>query len=493
MNIAIVQLGTTIELLQTAITILSFTKEYKDKDVVIICFEETYNDIEFLFKIFNLKVSLIKKKLLTNKKDHLANILNFLDSSLSKINLKTYDELYNLSYNEQSSLLSSLIESKRKFGLHTNLKNEIVINNRLSQLSYAILSEKLVSSSSLINFHNYLLDTVPSFSNEHKIFNLSKALIDLRFIKDNTIINSVLELLSKFSSQNVFSVITTKKSHFNYKNLQFVSPDLSLDDYFSMLINSTFFIGDLSFLSKLTSITHTKSLCFYSDEVSPMFNFPYQNNVELIHENLIYETFNYLSTDKNLLNFNKKYFSFKTHYIDSLGIFLKPSNESFEMPYNYILSCFYNVVWTYYLFEVEFPSPYLNFSPSLIEKFNNLDITLAKAYELLHFGATFSKRIIDDTKIELHKLIISDSIKKVQETIGLIKTLSSTSDELKPLLEYIIVRALNALGENVKEVSEEHLLIFNEGKILIEVFRELIRNTLDNLSKIRKNIEIQEV
>lgn len=463
---------------------------------------------------------------------NLASAKSELHTFLTKLNSTRFDFAINLSFTKSSSYFTTLINAKEKYGLHRNLRTEIVINDKWSQYIFSNTMNHAHGPFNLVDLYRYILGV-----NENLVLDP-----DPNFNKrDNNIVlhpfasqkkkkwgmNKWNELIYKLAKDNPdyhFHIVGGSEDKAEAQRL-LNSPALakiknrisnragnySVSEVYQLLNNSRLFIGHDSMVAHLSSETLTPTIVISLGTVRPAETTPYSNKViniapknkcypcqisdacELLpcHSSISYQVVSVIANGlinekiidhdfikKELTSFQlNTIMIYTSHYADD-GLSLKEISENYATLSN-VFSNYFKIIWLYYLRGVETNSKLPQITAETARHLSSYSKGITYLYELYNFGVKYSNMIIQSSEAENINL---DDIQKTINKIGEIDQLCNITKKNYPLLkgfvDYFYVNKANAPGNNLIEISKHNLLNYYDASNLAAVLSDFIDRSI---------------
>lgn len=528
-NVAIIQLTRTGDLLQAYQVVKQAKAEYPNGHFTLIARDQFVKGIRFLLDdIFDEIYSIDTKSFFTGSdfKAVQTNMHNFLQ----KINTTSFDMVLNLSFNKSSSYLSSLINSKVRLGLYRNTDGEVAIDDKWSQYVYATVMSGTQNPYNLVEIYRNMLgikefkaqenkedfeDLIvihPFASNTKKRWGASKWVeVIYRLLKENP--HHKLAIVGGVDDINDQNQIINSPMLKDYQSqLLPEAGQINIEGTYQLLSKARIFIGHDSMVSHLAAISNTPAVILSLGVVRPAETTPYFDKAlnivpktkcfpcqisticdlmpchnDINHQSVV-AVANLIINEEVISkdSLNKK---ISTFHLSSCKIYwsMISENGSFQLfnltddfeNSNEATHSFYRYIWDLYLKyeEGDLSAPMI--SKLTAEKMANELQGIQYLYEIYNFAAKFAKQLVEEAKAPNTKTeTINELVSKLAEVDRLTDITKTTYPITKPIIEFFYVSKSNVPGNNLKEISENYLLFYYDASNLCAMLFELLEQTI---------------
>lgn len=529
-KIALIQITRIGDVIQTCIAARQLKLEQPNIELVLITRTQFASGLSFLTNdIFDDVIYLNIKDYFKTKSDNLDQVLSQFDANFFDVIEKhRFDAVINLSFSTSSSYLTRLIKSQNKLGPTRNDKSQVVINDLWSQFVYSNVQNGKHNVYNLVDIFRFMLGSHeisfqgnndseeknisihPFASQKKKMWGTSRwTEFIYKFLKENEEY-SVNIIGSKDDEQSINNIITSNSLKSFVSRLKPVI-GTALENVYETINNSQLLICHDSMASHLAAIKTVPTIVISLGVVRPNETTPYSNNVlnlvpkrncfpcdiqtkcDLLpcHKDINHQLVARLS--KAILNgeelnheFLKKEVS--PFFLDSVDIYtpsfengfmtLFKLNES-NVSSTQMMENYYRIIWSYFFKEKEVETS-IPFLTEEVKKdlFNNRE-GVKYLFELINFGLKFSNSIVNESsKPEIDYQVLNDYVSKLGEIDKLLTLTKNTYPQLQPVVDYFYVAKANVAGRNIKEISENSLLLYYSLNNMCKVLYDLITSTL---------------
>ncbi|MAX66471.1 MAG: glycosyltransferase family 9 protein [Bacteriovoracaceae bacterium] len=531
-KVAIIQLTRIGDLIQTLQAARQFKAENPEAKFTLIARKQFAQGILFLLEtVFDDIILFDTKEFFKTKQ--LAEATKEVNFLIDHINQHKFDLAINLSYSKSSTYLCSLIQAKCKFGPHRNTKNEILIEDKWSQYVYSNVLNGTSVPFSLVDIYRYImgvqetlvLDPDPDFHKRDSNIVLHPFASQR---KKKWGLNRWNELIYKLAQENPdaqFYIVGGQEDADEAARL-IHSPALEklqkrihiragkdkISDTYQLLSNAKLFIGHDSMVSHLAAETLTPSLIISLGTVKPFETSSYSaHTINIVPKNKCFpckvETSCELLPCHGSINYqvvstiasamfkdvpiNTKFLKshltpmhlntakiFQSDY-DANGLTLNELSSDYKNTQD-VFKAYYKIIWLYYLRSTETNAELPEITKDTAQELYRYLGGVHYLFELYNFGVKYSNKIIDCTdKKETDLEEIQDYINKLGEIDQLCHITKKAYPLLQGLVDYFYVNKANALGNNLKEITQNNLLNYYDASNLAAVINDFIEKSVN--------------
>jgi ADP-heptose:LPS heptosyltransferase len=530
-RLLIIQLTRIGDLIQTVQASRQFKSENPNFHLTIVARRKFASELIFLLETVFDDIILFDTKDFFIKKDF-KSACSEVHTLVTKTNETPFDYAINLSFCKSSSYLNSLIQAEFKFGIHRNDRAEVSINDKWSQFIYSNVLNTADSPFSLVDIYRYIMGVKqtlvlepdqeftkrdnnivihPFASQRKKRWGLNRwSELIFKLIKDKPdhTIHIVGSSADHLEAQRLLSSPALKP---HKDNIITHTQDKKIVDTYQLLMNSKLFIGHDSMVSHLASETLTPSIVVSLGTVRPYETSPYSNSVinvaprnkcfpctipekcELLpcHNSINHQVINSIALgilreeeiNQSFLTQNLTPFHlngvqiFKGDYDDN-GFVLNELTSSFKSTSD-AFKAYYKIIWLYYLNGAETAAELPSTTKETADMLNKYLNGVNYLFELYNFGVKYSNKIISESESEnINFQEIQESINKLGEIDNLCNITKKSFPLLKGLVDFFYVNKANALGDNLKEISQHNLLNYYDASNLVAVLNDFIERSV---------------
>lgn len=549
LQVAIIQLTRTGDLLQAYQVVKQAKKEYPDATFTLIARDKFVKGIRFLTdEVFDKTFTIDTKSFFT--KPSFATAQSNLQHLITEINHVKYDMVVNLSFNKSSSYLSTLINAKVRLGIYRNLDGEVAIDDKWGQYVYATVMSGTQNPFNLVEIYrnmlgvkrfepqgnkdcyNDLIVIHPFASQIKKRWGSSKWVeVIYRLAKENpTHKIAIVGGPSDIKEQN--QIVNSPMLMDLHSQIEACAGELDIQGTYALLNQARVFIGHDSMVSHLAAITNTPAVILSlgtvrPSETTPYFDkalnivpktkcFPCQVNTtcELMpcHNDINYQTVLAVANliiREEVISRDTLYNEVSTFHLNSCKIYWSMLNEEgyfklFNLTDDFessqeVCHTVYRYIWNLYLKyqEDNISAPLI--SEQTAEKLAQELEGVQYLYEIYNFASKFAKELVEESKKKNPKTnTINELVAKLTEIDRLTNITKTTYPITKPIIEFFYVSKCNVPGNNLKELSENYLLFYYDASNLCAMLFELVEQTIAPLldkkdSEKNSNINITDV
>ena len=531
-KICFVQLTRMGDLLQTYRVASSLKKHIPETKLHLVARRKFALPLKFLLEqcfdnIFLLDIKDMVESV-TSRDDLIANVSKILED----INSNDFDELVNLSWSRSSEYLCSLIRADNKKGIVRNNKNQVMVEDRWSQMVYSMVMRGDYCPYNIVDIYRSItgsgsVDVKPKtlkIADRKKILIHPFASDSKKYWKYSKWAEVIYKVLKTDKEREVFIVGGEGDREQAEKILE--SPildkyrgricskidEMNVCDLLNELSCSELFVGHDSFVSHLAALTDIPIVTLAMGTVRVRETAPYSSNAYIIspktscypclpedkcdfykcHADIPYQVvvgvIDLVLKGKNIDALSVKEVAttflmssvdiFKTNFKESGFLHLDKITDS-DIFLKDVLSTFYRMA---YLCFFEMPEEKVNvpeLSRGVVNELKEIMEGLENVYELYQFGKTYSKNVLEEISSDSPCVVklksYSDNIDEVERLQNL---LSIRYPALKPMIDFFIVDRGNVKGNNAVEISEENFYSYHGSSIFASVMYELCEKTI---------------
>jgi len=527
-TIAVIQITRIGDLIQTYHSVASFKSKHPEHRIVLICRKQFYKPLEqILSKVFDSVYALDNEMLLTQPK--------VLDEFLSQLQSEKIDVLINLSFSKSSNYLASVVKSQYKIGPYYNRLNQLIVEDKWSQLLYSTTLRGTLNSFNLVDFFRNIIGlkfspdsdlqrTILSQTNKEKTILIHPfASASRKTWKGEKWVEIIFKLL-KDNPQHQIIIVGAKSEHVraesilqnnilksNTARINNLVGKTSIPELIQLLGSAALFIGHDSMVSHLTSFTHTPTLTISLGSVRPSETIPYHLNAYSIapktkcfpcfpsdncdyfqcHNDISYQVVSQIAQellknkaiDKNwaqntLTEFQTSSVHLFKNVVCQSGLLAQNILDSYSDSKE-TLKSIYRLVWSFTLSDLDenahLPKINHNTQSELISVLSSLQYL----FELSGFGKKYSRYILEELTSSQPRLSqIKDFSKKIDEIDSLQKIILKTSPLLAPIIDFSTLRKANLSGDNIVTLTESSYTVFEESENICKIVYELIETII---------------
>lgn len=529
-RIAIVQLTRIGDVIQTCIAAKQVLIENPDIELTLITRSKFAKGLEFLTKkYFKNVIYLNLKDYYNSKTTNLTEIVDSLDESfLEVVNSNHFDAAINLSFSKSSSYLMHLIKTENKLGLSRNEKGQVVINDQWSQFVYSNVQNgtlnvynlvdifKFIMGANEVSFSSHEADpqktiTIHPFASQRKKMWGSSKWSELiyKLLKENE--DYKINILGADSDQNEVDKIINSGALISFKDRVTATVGASLESVYQTINTSSLLICHDSMASHLASVNTIPTIVLSLGVVRPNETTPYSNNVlnlvpkrscfpcqvqtkcDLLpcHKDINHQLVSTLAGA--ILNgdeLNAQFFTEKVSpfFMENVDIYIPTFENSFmtlfklnesSIDTNKMMETYYRIIWSYFFRETEVDANIPQLSNEIKKDIYHHREGVNYLFELISFGLKFSNAIVNEAAaIQIDYNQINSLVGKLGEIDNLLTITKNTYPLLQPIVDYFYVAKANVAGRNIKEISENSLLLYYSLNNMCKVLYDLMTSTL---------------
>jgi ADP-heptose:LPS heptosyltransferase len=529
-NICIIQFTRVGDILQTYQSLLNIDRG--NLNFILVARKRFAQPIEgILKKVFSEIIYFDTEQVFEGFKH--KNTLDRLTEFVGKINNKNLDLLVNLSFSPSSGYLATLINSKIKFGLSYDSRNQAVVPDKWSQYIYSNVLTGAYNPFSLVDLFAMMIgnpelrlspeqDTQkenaivihPFASTDKKTWKSLRWAELLHYLFENDKQLKVYLVGAPNEVEKSKEIINTPLL-FKYRN-RIINQcgKTSIEEVNQLVGKSKIFIGHDSMIGHLAAINNVRALTISLGPVRPEETSPYNNrNVVFVpqaeydekSENEDYRSsINHKIVGKfaiEILNNPEVeyesvvdkipkslfYSSCRVYesYITEQNLFrLKEVTQS-STNIKIVLKEISRITWLYFHEEREEKNglPFIDIATKQdVKKYLN---GISHLYELSEFGKKYAKYILEELTQESPE---SEKLRKYSEQIDevdkLQKSLKTPFPELSPILDYFAVMRANTAGETLVEITTNTFFLYNDASLICSIFYELMEKVLNQNERV---------
>lgn len=523
-NVCIIQFTRIGDILQTCQSITNVQKE--NLNFILVAREKFAAPIEAIIReAFDEIVYFNTKEIF--KSFELDTINKEVEEFVSKINNKNIDLVVNLSFSPSSGYLSSLIESKIKFGLSYDSKNNITIPDKWSQYIYSNVLTGHFNSLSLVDLFSMIIGNseVKTIDNNTKKTNniivhpfASTEKKRWKALKWSELIHHLFEnnkdakitLVGSPEERSRSVEILDSPLLFKYRNrINNLCGKTNLQELDEIVKAAQMFIGHDSMVGHLASRHQVQSLTISLGTVRPEESSPYGNrNLVFVPQTKCYpcnvsdscETFDCHSdisykvigkfAIELLKDSNANYEDIastipKNLFYSTCRVFestltnanLYRLSEVTNNPINIksVIQQVSRIVWLYFLEEKEEDNKLPIVDSRIKEEVKKYMNGISHLYELAEFGKKYSKYILEELSKDNPSTDNLVKFSKQLDEIDILQNaLKKPYPEFSGLLDYFAVTRANTAGSSLVEITTNTFFIYNDASLLCSIFYELL-------------------
>lgn len=529
-TIALIQITRIGDVIQTCIAADQLKREQKDIELVLITRKKFGKGLEFLTKgLFKEVIYIDLKDYIKSKNDNLESVIDNFDTSFfHKLEKHRFDAVINLSFSKSSSYLCQLIKSSNKLGLTRNKQGQVAINDQWSQYVYANVQNGTLNTFNLVDIFKFMLGTKetvfkgcseegnntisihPFASQKKKMWGNHKWVEFIyKFLKDNP--DYTINLIGAESDAEQVSKMINSSTLTNFQERINTVVGESLEFVYQTINQSRLLVCHDSMASHLAAINTVPTIVLSLGVVRPNETTPYSNNVlnlvpkrscfpctiqtkcDLLpcHKDINHQLVSKLtSAILNGSEINAEFFSKEVSpfFMESVDIYasnfengfmeLSKINESSYTSQN-MMETYYKIIWSYFFKEIEINTFIPTLSDTVKKDLYNNREGVKYLFELINFGLKFSNAIVNAAAdINPDYNLINEYVAKLGEIDKLLTLTKNTYPQLQPVVDYFYVAKANVAGRNIKEISENSLLLYYSLNNMCKVLYDLISSTL---------------
>ena len=525
----IVQLTRIGDNIQTLQAVRELKKTHSNIDFILVGRQQFVNPIKHLLAKDYKKIYTIDLKGMFSKDGtNLNAIKDELKEKINQINTHDIDVTINLSYSKSSGFLTKLVKSNHKLGCYRTENFELEVKGFLSQYLYSNVLENELNSFNLVDLYRQIMgsqsleefQTLPRENGEYLIIH-PFASLDRKSWKIDKWNSVIQEILKNYSGkiciiggdEDIESSKVLIKNE-RIKNLVGKSSFENLEPYFQ---NAFLFVGHDSVGGHLASYYEVQSLTISFGTVRPSETTPYGNlnynlsgkigcypclpstecslyqcqyNVmpeviaecitqihtigEITHERLI-EKLSQSAIEKTRL--------FVSYLDENIGMVLTdiiPHTSTAKDTMKQI----YEVVWSYYLFDIAITKPAPIVANSSVNDLINTKLGFEKLFETIQFGKKYCQFILVElTKKNADSNYVHENLMKISEVSQLIQGIHGGFPLIKPITDFYNVRSSQISATEPINFVNEYYLVIEDFEKLIKGIHELLSNQLKLFEK----------
>lgn len=529
-RIGIIQITRIGDVIQTCIAAKQLKLENPNIELSLITRGKFAKGLEFLTKnLFDHVFYLDLKDYFENSSSGLDSTLNNFDSKFfNSINKINFDVLINLSFSKSSSYLMRLINSENKLGLIRNEKGQIAINDQWSRFVYSnvqngnlnvfnivdifrfILGSKEISFSSHDAHPQKTISIHPFASQKKKMWGSTKwTELIYRLLKDNE--EYQINIIGSDHDKNDINKILQSSSLDAFKDRLNSIVGKPLNEVYNTINSSSLLICHDSMASHLASVNTIPTIVLSLGVVRPNETTPYSNNVlnlvpkrscfpcsidtrcdllpchKDINHQLVSKLSNAILTGSEINgDFFKKELS--PFVMDSVDVYVPSFDNGFMSLHKIndshsttkqMMETYYRIIWSYFFKEIEVNANIPQLSNEIKKDLYHHREGVNYLFELINFGLKFSNAIVNEAaapNIDID--YINGLVSKLGEIDNLLTLTKKPYPLLQPLVDYFYVEKANVAGRNIKEISENSLLLYYSLNNMCKVLYDLMTSTL---------------
>ncbi len=524
---AIIQLSRVGDVLQT---IQAFKDSNLDEsiDLIFIGREKFCKGLENeLKKVFNYLYLLETKDLFEQEVPSTLDSVKYKTLRfLERINSHNITVSVNLTFSKSSQYLHSLLFSNFKLGPYRKIDNDMAIEDKWSQFVFSQVMKGAYNPFSIVDLYKKIIGITPT-DNRVKKTEDSYIVIhpfasqEKKMWPIDSWMKLICILLEKTTSEIILLGTKEEESILSESFKDCIKKNNRIKNYIgktdfqeckSIIKQSSFFIGNDSALSHLSSFYNKPSLILSMGVTRAHDTSPYLNNVYTlastqscypcfpkdycksyvcqfdIAPEVVAETFLQITNDSQFIDFSEEISPlldtikiYRSEYVEETGIYQSclwnPKSDLREL-----FHTFYFITWSFILSqkEVEVNPPRIS-ENNKSELLSYKDIT-EKIYELYDFGRKYTVFLQDELKKETKdKDSITSFIIKLGEIINLTLDLSDNFDYLAPITNFYYVAYKNVPGNDIYQMSLHAYDLFEEAMASTSIIYDLILQTLKKM------------
>ncbi len=534
MKMAIIQTTRLGDVIQTAQAARILKEYYPHIELTLIGRRRFVEPLRFLCdKIFDSIITFETKDFVSyEEKKTPERSVSSLKSFLEKINNKNIDVLVNLSFSKSSSFLTNLIKAKQKLGMSRDRFSKIKIDDLWSQFIYSNVQRGSQNPYNLVDLYKKILGVSflksktnmeatpreklvvihPFASQKRKKWGHSKWIEVTYFILKNFPEHRVAIVGGKedreYEKYFLESTILGKyqdRIDYNIANKEIRSLYLSLR-------KAQLFVGHDSMVGHLASEAQTPTLTISLGTVRPHETTPYHSKAinvapriscfpctptkkcDLLpcHGQVSYQAICKL-IEMKLQNIEISHQNIQDKisifHLENINIFkaYDPGHGEQELEelihltpeINSIFKIYYKILWSLILSDVELSSNPPRVSIKTAKELEHYQKGLTSLFEIYRFGATFAKQLIEDINQGKKAHEIKETFSKISEIDTLTPIVKQNYPLLAPLVDFYFVAIANIREEELIQVAESALLIFDSAQNAVSALFELSGQTLE--------------
>lgn len=525
-KIAVVQLTRIGDVIQTYQAAAQLKKERADVELTLVARKTFAQGLEFLLaKVFDHITYLDVRDFIPSKNVSLEKSQERIQGFVNDINKLELDVLVNLSFCKSSAYLCSLIRAPHKMGIRRNDKNEIVINDKWSQFVYSSVMNSTLSPFNLVDVYKFMLGAQsvqpnriekkrenilvihPFASSKKKSWGTSRWIdFTYKFMKDNSNVD-VYIVGGKADKQDAERISKSSALQSFESRIYNCAGDFSIEDTYKLLERAKLLACHDSMVSHLAAVAQTPTMVISLGTVRPPETTSYQHNVlnfaprrkcfpclpsescDLLpcHKDIPHQLissvatgiFNEKNLDKSFFNefispFHMQNVSIFAPNFDESGMELIDITES-EPTTADVFRTIYRVAWSFYLRSVEVGRKIPNMTGESRASLHAHIKGAQHIFELYQFGMKYTNAILVELEKKTPNLqAMKDNIQRLSEIDQLCAMTKRNNPFLKPLVDFFFVNKANALGSDLKEITQNNLLSFFDAQSLVQITYELM-------------------